>query len=114
MAGSAAASLWSWRAPVGYPAPDPPPALPRATEQERALARARAEELARALAALSDQLGAPPAADALESLLPGGLPDNPLVPGRGSLSVACPPVASGAEDWVWCPEQGRVLPGGDQ
>ncbi len=104
---SGAMSLAAWRSPTGYPAPEPPPALPRATEADRALLEARRLELLRALESLSDAQRDSLDDEALSEAL--AAPDNPLVPGRGGLARACPPEqAPPMAEWGWCPQTGAL------
>lgn len=43
-----------------------------------------------------------------DPVLPGGLRDNPLVPGVGAVVEACEVAADTPADWAWCPHEGRM------
>lgn len=106
--------------PTPLPAYPEPQALPRAPTAEELAQVAQAEAEAQAgIRAATAQLGAPPALESLEGtrpdgapILPGGLPDNPLIEGVGAVREGCGPIR-GADpappDWWYCPKTGALV-----
>jgi hypothetical protein len=113
-------SVRAARGPTPAPSWPEPRALPRAptAEEEAQVAQAEADAQA-GIHAATAQLGAPPAVEALEGnrpdgspILPGGLPDNPLIEGVGAVRAGCAP-ERGADpappDWWYCPQTGALV-----
>ncbi len=119
-------SAWMGSAALQGPAPRPVPPLapaaprPPTSDELQTLAQAWGQ-LATELDAAAADRGTPLPLDALEATradgtpwLPGGIPDNPLLPGVGWVVARCPPTGAGGPpaDWRYCPETGAVAPGG--
>lgn len=120
---SAGLAALTWRGPAEVSWPPTPPARARpATPAEIAAVEALGRTASDTLARAAERLGRPLHTDELEGsgpdgapFLPGGLPDNPLLPGVAGVEEACdarPQDDAGGPipDWRYCPTQSRLAP----
>ena len=118
---TAAGLTWAaYRGPPDRPAPSTPAPLDRmATPKEWAQAKMDSARLSREMTQARKRAGRPLQADDVEGhdplgnpWLQTGLPDNPVVPGIGSIQTDCSTELFANADWIYCPTTATFRPGG--